>query len=350
MFTALPQNDLLDLPPWAGQRSVTWNFKLVNGVTGEQLGTITPLRSATLRHNTTQTIKRTLNISLGKVDTDTIDAVSARVELEMVLQDGSVWPLGRYMFTDQTKIQFTSGFLSNAVLNDEMFLVDQPIINGFDATGKTATQCYGELLEDLPVEFVGEPSTFIMTQGWGASTSLGSILNTLAVNGDYFNPWFGNDQKMHLIRTFNPVNRVPQFDWDSRSQVLREGITESSNVLTAPNRFVVTSNTNVESGAIVGVATVPPTAPNSFTNRGFYITQAQTLQLQSAIQADAVATGLANRFTVFETVNLNTLPDPRHDSYDVIFWNGSFWLELEWGMNLTPGGLMSHTLRKAYMP
>jgi hypothetical protein len=113
---------------------------------------------------------------------------------------------------------------------------------------------------------------------------------------------------------------------------------------------MVTSNTNVDTAPIVGVATVPPTAPNSFTNRGFYITQAQTLQLFSVAQAQAVAAGLANRFTVFETVNLNTLPDPRHDSYDVIFWNGSFWLELAWSMNLTPGGLMGHTLRKAYMP
>ena len=96
MFTTLPQNDLLDLPPSAGQRKSSWNFNLVNGVTGERLGTITPLRSTTLRHNTSQTIKRTLNISLGKVDTDTIDAVSARVELEMVLQDGSVLLAGAF--------------------------------------------------------------------------------------------------------------------------------------------------------------------------------------------------------------------------------------------------------------
>ncbi len=84
--------------------------------------------------------------------------------------------------------------------------------------------------------------------------------------------------------------------------------------------------------------------------RGFYITQAQTLQMFNADQAQAVATGLANRFTVFETTTLNTPPDPRHDSYDVIFWLGSLWLELGWSMTLTPGGVMGHTLRKAYMP
>jgi hypothetical protein len=352
MLTTLPQNDLLDLPPWAGQRKSTFSFTVINGLTGEQLGTITPLRTATLRHNTTSTIKRTLSISLGKIDTGTIDPVTARVDVEMVLQDGSVWPLGRYMFTTQTKIKFTSGMLSNAVLNDEMFIVDQPMIKGFDATNKSVTQCYEQLLADLPVEFIGEPSVFRMTQGWGASTSLGSVLNSLAVAGDYFAPWFSNDKKMHLIRTFNPVDQVPQFDWDSRNQVLREAITDTSNVLTAPNRFQVVSNTNVDSAPIVGLATVPPTAPHSFANRGFYITQSQTLQLFSQSQAQAVATGLANRLTVFETVTLNTLADPRHDSYDVIFWNGSFWLELAWDMNLTAGGggIMNHTLRKAYMP
>ena len=99
---------------------------------------------------------------------------------------------------------------------------------------------------------------------------------------------------------------------------------------------------------IVAFADVPANAPNSFTNRGFYISQVRTLQLASSSQAIAVANGLANRGTVFETVTLSTAPDPRHDSYDVIHWNGSLWLELAWTMSLLEGGAMSHTLRKGY--
>lgn len=349
MLTTLPQNNLLDLPDYIGQRSCTFKFHLLNGVTGEVLGEINPIRNVTLAHNTSSTIKRRLSIALGKVDTDDIDPLTARVDVEMILSDNSVWPLGRYMFTDDTRIKFTSGHLSNAVLTDEMFLVDQPMVVGLDATNKTVSACYEQVLQTLPVTFVIEPSAFLMTQGWGAGNSLGKVLDTLALAGDYFSPWFGNDKRLHLIRTFNPADQTPQFDWDSRDQVLRENITETSNVLTAPNRFLVISNTNVAGQPIVGLATVPPTAPNSFANRGFYITEQQTLQLANEDQAQAVATGLANRQTVFETVTLNTTLDPRHDSYDVVFWNGSFWLELAWTMNLTAGGTMQHTLRKGYL-
>ncbi len=349
MLTTLPQNDLLDLQPWVGQRSSTFTFELVNGLTGEHLGFITPIRGSTLSHDTSRTIMRQLQIGLGKVDTATIDPLTARVLVSMKLGDGSVWPLGRYMFTDQTKIRFTSGTLSNAVLNDEMFLVDQVLVKGFDAAGLTVPSAYAQLLADLPITFnaTGASGGFTMSQAWSAGTFRGAILKALAVGGDFFNPWFANDSQMHLIRTFNPADQVPQLDWDSGNQVYRDGITETSNVLTAPNRFLVTSNTT-RTGPVTAVATVPITAPHSFANRGFYITEAQTLQLTTGDQAQAVANGLANRMTVFETVNLDTAPDPRHDSYDVIKWQGSLWLELSWSMNLIEGGRMRHVLRKGY--
>jgi len=349
MLTTIPQNNLFDLQPWVGQRSSTFRFSLRNGLTGEHLGTITPLRNATLSHSTSSTIKRRLNIDLGVIDTAVINPLTDRVVVEMVLGDGSTWPLGRYMFTDQTSVIHTSGTLSNVVLNDEMFLVDQEIIVGYDASGKSTDQAYRELLEGLPVTLkVNASNGFSMSQSWGVGTNRGTILDALAVTGDYFSPWFGNDTFMHLVRSFNPADQVPQFDWDSGNQVIRNGITDSSNVLTAPNRFVVISNTNAGSGPVVGIATVPPAAPNSFANRGFYITQTQTLQLTDPSQAAAVANGLANRQTIYETVTVDTANDPRHDSYDVIFWRGSFWLELAWTINMTAGGTMSHTLRKGY--
>lgn len=348
MLTTLPQNTLLDLRPWVGQRSVKYQFNLINGITDQYLGTVTPIRTGRLAHDTTRTIKRQLNLALGKADTAAINPLTDRIEPLMLLSDGSSWPLGRYMFTDETKLKFTSGNLGNVVLNDEMFLVDQQLTSGFNGNGKSATQCYEELLDGLPVSLVSEPAVFTMAQAWAAGANRGSVLDAIAVAGDYFSPWFGNDKKMHLIRSFNPADKIPQLDWDAGNQVLRDGITETSNVLTAPNRFVVISNTNAQDGPVVGVATVPPNAPNSFSNRGFYITNTQTYQLSTNAQAQAVATGLANRQTIFETVNLTTAPDPRHDSYDIINWQGSLWLELAWSMELQAGGKMAHTIRKGY--
>lgn len=348
MLTTIPFNDLLDLQPWVGQRSSTFTFELINGLTGEHLGFITPIRNAQLTHDTSRTIKRQLTIALGVVDTEFVDPLTARVLLSMRLGDGSVWPLGRYMFTDDTMTRFTSGRLSNVVLADEMFLIDQEISEGFDSSGLTTTSSYEILLSDFDVTFVSDASDgLVMAQSWTVGSHRGSIMESLAVAGNYFSPWFGNDSALHLIRSFDPATQVPQFDWDAGNQVIREGIVESSNILTAPNRFMVISNTSANE-PIVGIANVSVTAPNSFANRGFYITATSTLQLSDASQAAAVARGLANRLTIFETVNLATAIDPRHDSYDVIFWRDNFWLELSWGMQLTEGGKMTHTLRKAY--
>lgn len=348
MLTTLPQNELLDLQPWVGQRSSTFKFKRINGLTGENLGFINPIRNATLSHDTSRTIKRQLNLSLGKEDVADLTPLTDRILPYMVLGDGSVWPLGRYMFTDDTQTVFTSGELANVVLNDEMFLIDQQLTVGYDGTSKTLPRVYGELLEDLPVDFDVETSEFLMAQSWTIGTQRGAILQAVALAGDYFNPWLANDGELHAIRTFNPADEVPQFDWDSGNQVYRAGITQTSNILTAPNRFVVVSNTQASKEQVVGIATVPANAPNSFANRGFYITNTQTLQLSDATQAQAVANGLANRQTLFETVTLQTAPDPRHDSYDVIHWQGALWLELAWTMELREGGRMSHTIRKGY--
>jgi len=71
------------------------------------------------------------------------------------------------------------------------------------------------------------------------------------------------------------------------------------------------------------------------------------LQLSDNSQAQAVAQGLVNRQTIFERVSLTTAPDPRHDSYNVIRWQGSNWLELGWSMALVEGGTMNHLLRRS---
>ena len=117
----------------------------------------------------------------------------------------------------------------------------------------------------------------------------------------------------------------------------------------APNRFVVVSNaTQDPQQAAVGIADVPITAPNSFANRGFYIQKTYDLQLTNSAQAAAVAQNLAQRQTVFERTVLVTAPDPRHDSYNVIRYQGDNWLELGWTMQLVEGGTMGHMLRKSY--
>jgi hypothetical protein len=345
-YTLIAFDPLLDLPPWQGQRQCTFRFNVTDQV-GMNLGEITPLRGASLTHDTTRTIKRQLNLALGVTDTAAINPIQDRVSVTMVIGDQE-WPLGRYLFTDASRQVYTSGKISTSTLNDEMFLVDQQISSGLNGYLKSTTSVILDVVEPLPITVEIEASPFVCAEAWSVGTHRGQILESLAVTGDYFSPWFDNLGILRFIRSFDPVTKIPDFDWDANKQVLRDAITESDDLLTAPNKFIVTSNSGTSDLPIFGVATVPPTAPHSAVNRGFEILETVNLQLSTISQAEAVAANLANRQTVFERTILSTPPDPRHDSYNVIRWQGDLWLELAWSMALTEGGEMNHSLRKAY--
>lgn len=349
-LTNFAHDPILDLDPWVGQRSSTFRFARVNGTTGEVLGDITPLRSATLTHDTSRTIMRQLNISLGARDTAAINPLTDRIDVFMVFANGVEYPLGRYMFTNPSTTFYTSGSLGTYALTDEMFIVDQELEVGFSAVGKNSAVAIAEVMASFPftLELAGSP--FTSMEAWGIGSNRGQVLGSLALSGDYFAPWFGNDKHMHFIRSFDPITQIPDFDFDAGNKVMRNNIVEDNDILTAPNRFVVISNNAADpSVPAVGRADVPSSAPHSIANRGFVVPATVDLQLATAEQAVAVAQNLVQRQTVFEKVQLATAPDPRHDSYNVIRWQGSLWLEIAWSMTLAPGGEQTHVLRKSYV-
>jgi len=351
VITAFPHDPILDLNPWTGQRQATFRFDRINAVSGEHLGKLHPLRGASLSHDTTRTIKRQLSMSLGVVDTALINPISDRVEVSMVFPGDISYPLGRYMFVNDPRRQTTAGALSVPALMDEMFLVDQPVIRGIDGVSVNISRVIQNVLAGLPITFILAASPYVSAEAWTIGTRRGQVLESLAVSGDYFSPWFGNDGLMHFIRTFNPADQVPDFSFDDldHNKVMRDNILVTNDLLSAPNRFIVISNAATDPDAVVvGTADISPAAPHSIANRGFVVADVRNLQLSNQAQATAVARGLAARHTVFEQAFLTTTPDPRHDSYNTIRWRGQMWLELAWELELIAGGNMTHSLRRAY--
>ena len=127
VLTNFAPDPVFDLPEWRGQRQATFRFDLANSVTGQNMGTITPLRTARIGHDTGRTTKRQLTIGLGVEDVLAINPVQDRIRPFMVLPGGTEYPLGNFMFTATTEAVFTSGNLGDYTLSDEMFLVDQQI-------------------------------------------------------------------------------------------------------------------------------------------------------------------------------------------------------------------------------
>jgi hypothetical protein len=349
-------DDTLDLTAPVGQRSATFRFDLVEATSGQNLGQLHPLQDTTptLSHDTSRTIKRTLdNLTLGQADAAQVDPIAHRIQPSMVLGDGRTYPLGRYMFGDYTTYRFTAGTLASAALIDEMFIIDQPLTTAFDAglLARSVDEVIKRLLLPVDVTLDIEPSPFTAAHSaWPAGTSRAKVLQDLATQGGYLSPWFGHDGHLHVIRSFEPADRVANLDLDIGGRVLRGSVSEVNDLLSAPNRFIVVGNTGTTDTAVVGTYDVPNSAPHSITNRGFVIADVHELQITVLTQAAAAAAAIGRANTVFERTELSTVPDPRHNSYDVIGWLDQRWLELSWSMELREGGTMRHVLRKAYTP
>jgi len=355
---------LLDMPPWRGQRSCTFKFTVYNFVTGRELGEVHPLRESTpkLSHDTSRTIMRQITeLFFDRDDTAMLDTIQHRLRVEMVFPNGQTYPLGTYMAVDQSRIQTTWGLESNATFTDSMFIVDQEIETAysagvFDDDGnivafRPCDQAINDLLTGVPVRYEAQSTPFYTIGAWSEGTNRGSIINEIAVDGDYFAPWFDFTDTMQFIRAFDPAGvQVPDFDFDTGYRINQNSVILTDNLLTAPNRFKVVSNGSASDLLlpVFGVYDVPSSAPHSIQNRGFVIPRVTDWQVDNSLQATAIATNLGLRETIFETVEFSTLPDPRHDSYNVFVFNGENWLEIAWEMDLSEGGEMRHTGRKSY--
>lgn len=345
-------NPLLDLAPYVGQRSASFQFDLIDGPTGENLGQLNPIRAspASITHDTTRTIKRELSMSLGVADSARVNVIRARVEVSMLL-GGMTYPLGRFMYADDTGDKRSSGTLHSGKLIDEMFVIDQKMENGFTSIG-TVDQSILALLVDIPNLTIDMEASGLAAAGsWAAGTSRAKVLGDLCTQGGYFSPWFDNSGVLRIIRAFDPADKFADFDFDTGNTVIQNSIAETNDLLDAPNKFVVISNASTGADATVaavGTYLVPNSAPHSIANRGFAIVDVRDIQLTNPNQAQIVAETIGISSTVFERVQLSTSPDPRHDSYDVIQWDGEKWLELSWSMTLQEGSPMRHVMRKTY--
>lgn len=358
MLTSFDYDPLLDLPPWQGQRQASYRFDAYNAVTGEILGDLHPIRPAQLAHDTGRTIKRQLTLSLATEETAALDPVTTRVRPYMVFPNGQEFPLGVYMFTSATDAVFSAGPLGSYTLGDEMYIVDQVSTMGISAVTRTgATSSPVAVMVDAVLANVGfpivrsiEPSPYNSNQSWPLGTNRGGILGDLSITGDYWSPWFDNNGVLRFIRTFDPFDRLPDFDFDSNQTVYQSTIQQSTALLSAPNRFIVISNSAEDDNEVPVYASVdvPVQLPYSVPNRGFVISQVTDAPVLSADQARVIAKNLAARAAVYETVSLSIAPDPRHDSYNVSVWQGENWLELSWSLALQEGAPMTVVMRRAY--
>ncbi len=239
--TSIPLDPFLDQAPGQGQFTCSYRFRVYDFPTKTIVGEVYPIRDSTpvLSHDAERTIARQLSgLYFTPEDSALLDVIRHRIQVVMVLPDGTEYPLGTFMFIDEEGLLSTAGTSSDVTMVDEMFIVDQQIEQTYAAgtfapdgsvvTFRQADDAIRDVLQGIPVNASLEPTPFYTIGVWAAGTNRGSgVIKELAIDGDYFSPWFSNNNVMTFIRAFDPATKIPAFEWSAHTTFPRPHRTPS---------------------------------------------------------------------------------------------------------------------------
>lgn len=353
-------NELLDLAPHIGQVASTVEFELVTEGSAVAIGTLHPASDErmSIQNNPAGNIKRTLRgFHLDASEAVDINLFRDRVKPWFVLEDGTRWPCGTFQFVSDDRVVSTAGRPLSTTLFDKTFILGNPRPNAFGLdTGEAIVFWIDRMAEEAGIPkkqrlTVGNEAAVINDPvSWPAGTPRMRIMNELAQLAGYLGPYFNNDGSL-VIRP-NPEIRAGsdsmRYD-ESSPRIFVDSLTKAPNLLDAPNRFIAINNGS-QQAEIVGVFDVPDYYPHSIKNRGFEVVKIiRTQGLDSTESAAALAHTAANQDPGnYEVAAFDSPPDPRHDTFEIVLLNNDeVYIEIDWTMDLEPGGTMRHNLRRS---
>lgn len=303
-----------------------------------------------INHDTTRSINRTISsILLDRKITNDVDPFSDRVRPLMEFPGGRSYPLGTFLFGSSSRLKSSMGTLRTSALVDQTFIVDLPIERSVSfVSGTLLTTAISMVLAEAgDFECSIEPSQAVVGAtplAWRAGTSALSVVNDIcAILG--YHPFHFNNEGIGVVKAaIDATAGTPTISYDRGTRIYDDTLVEADNLLEVPNRYIVVDTSSIL-GPIVGIYDVPATLPHSYERRGFYLREVIEIQgLESVAQANLAAATFAQRDARQGRASFTGPPDPRHDSYDLLWVDGKKYLEIGWTLPLVEGGDMQHSL------
>lgn len=344
---------LLDLDG-IGQRSETFRWELLDR-TGAKIDEIHPERGSapTITNNTQSAVMRSLNgFNLSPADGEAFSEIGARVRPVMVLENGAEGPLGVFLFVSATRLRNRYGVAFTGSLLDAGFILDQPIAQtyGLDA-GQSIDQAILNLYTDVGItnvemDFTGTIVGYPIV--WVPNTSRRQIVNELCAKSGRLPTWFDNTG-IPQVRVTPDLATAPIAVSYRDGLNIGEDITESNDLLNAPNQFTVVG-TSASNAEITGTYNLPDSAPNSEFNLGYVIAQVITEQgiPNAAAAVERARTAAVLDSQVYRHASYTGAPDYRHDTFQVHAFRGERWFEQQWSLECRAGGNHGHELQKVF--
>lgn len=342
---------LLGLDGYGGRVS-TFRFDLLSSGLAT-IGQLHPLRGPVpaVENNINRTIKRTLtDLRLPPDELADVDVFAHRVRPVMVLQDGSEHPLGVFLFADRSTPVDTAGTPGAVSLVDQTLIIDQgiPASYGVPAGRNVAAAALDAFAAAGVVDAAVDPTATALgsARTWPAGrTTWRQVLADLGDVAGFYSPYFDNAGRGRLAAVPDLETAPATIAYGAGGIAYRGSILASDDTLAAPNRYVVIETTPTPN-PIVGVYEVPAGAPHSIARRGFAVTKVierQGLPDNEAARVAARAAGQSDSSSAY--LAFASAPNPIHDTFDVVAFEGVRYREQSWKLPLAEGAAMTHELR-----
>jgi hypothetical protein len=339
--------DLLDLT--VSQRQLTFAWNILDRY-GNVIGQINPDNGQSVPSvsvNTGQAVMRQLDgLILTPSDSAALNPLTDRVQPVLVLPTGGTYSLGVFLFSAvswsyptwgayysgsmqdrSVELQADIGSAYNLPVGDEVFTHMQALAGRSALTGWNI---------DPTGALIGSATSYT------ADTPILTILNDLAVMAGMYPVFVDNNGNPRLLNVGDANPNTPLV-YSEGVNIFADTLTRSSGLIGAPNRWIVEDATG-QNQTLLGIYDLPPEAPNSFAQLGYYVTASSSVSgLNTQDQVNAAAKALAVRENVYGTWSWSGPPDPRHDTFDDILLNGDTVTEISWTMQLSEGTPMTHT-------
>ena len=353
-MSLLTDDELLDLE--GGRRAATFRFDLLDA-TGALLGELDVFADEppVITNNTNRRIKRQLeNLQIEPSAYADVNAVTDRLRPSMILENGSEFPLGIFLFADVSQERSLARLMPTAkLLVGQSIIIDQPIEEGIGySPGKSITAAIGEQFDAAGVSgysIDASGRSIAAPIAWPAGTIRATILAELAGMMGAYSPYFDNSGQARVKLIPDLDTAAPDLTYEIGGRIFDGTIVETDDLLEAPNRYIVIDSSLTDS-PITGSFDVPDDAPHSIAKRGFVVATVIDVQgLENAAAADDRArAAYAQDSSTFLWASFSGPPDPRHDTFQIVRYNGLNWREQAWSMTLAEGAPMGHSLRRIF--
>lgn len=364
MTGSYTDTDELDLKAGIGQRleSVKWNVLGVDRTVLFSLSNVDASHPAEISFDGNSNTQRTLHgLRVGPAEAARIDPIVHRLQPSWVLASGTSYPLGLFLFSSANTPIDSGGNVLMADLYDQSVILNQQRASTFSlSAGTPVTVAIAQLVAELGLTaYASIDSSAVVTGAnvpvsWSLGTAYGVILSDLALAGGLFPPYFDNNGFLRFRAVPNPISTAPAdltFLADVNSRIIAGTITTSTDLITAPNRYIVRGS-GTGAFEVVGTYDVPASAPHSKEHIGYVrtapIIDNQAVSTSTTAQAAAQA-AYATDYSTYDWVQFHSAPDPRDDGYQIVNFLGTNYREQSWTLRLTPGGPHTHSARKVYV-